>query len=206
MDLLNQIRGSLEEENKKILNHKYIKDAEEGKLNLDKIKAFVINQNYIVQYDKRSLALMLSKSKNEDEFKFFNTILEGDKRAYEELMKLKEELNIKDLNRVNPKALSYTHFLSFIANYKSPGVQSICLIVNLPVWSENCKRLLEAFKRKYNLKNLGFFEIFSKSFKDLEILALNIAEKYLEDKEDMLLCSKLIQAYELLFWDSIYEI
>ncbi|GBC74759.1 hypothetical protein HRbin06_00066 [archaeon HR06] len=110
------------------------------------------------------------------------------------------------MNKVNPKAISYTHFLSFLANYKSAGVQSICLIVNLPVWSENCKRLLEAFKRNYKLKNLGFFEIFSKPFKDLENLALNIAEKYLEDKEDMLLCSKLIQAYELLFWDSLNEV
>jgi len=207
LKILSEIRENLKKLNEEILNHPYIRDAEAGMLSRERIASFVINQAYIVYHDARSLAVMLSKARYSDEVKFFKTVLDGDLSALKELEKLCNELNVEcwSFRKVNPAAASYTHYLAWLALYANPGESALALTVNLPVWGGNVRRLLNAFRNKYGLRNLGFLELFARDYSFLERLAAPIIERYYGiSREKYHVIARMIQAYERMFWDAIY--
>ena len=65
-NFLQSLRQQLSKENEKILNHKFVKDAEDGRLSVEKLKLFATQQYYTVNHDLRSLAAMLSRGRNDD--------------------------------------------------------------------------------------------------------------------------------------------
>ncbi|MEM4038796.1 MAG: TenA family transcriptional regulator, partial [Nitrososphaerota archaeon] len=138
------------------------------------------------------------------ELDFFKILVNGDYNAYNEILKLAEELNISfDYSKLNPKAISYTHFLSWLALNGTPGDSAVALVVNIPVWGENVRKLGEN-ARKIGIKSTKFFELFSGPFNEIEDIAEKIAERYC-DWGRYLFIAKTIQKYELDFWDSLIE-
>ncbi len=205
-----KVRKDLSEENKKIVDHPFIKDAETRSLTEEKIKLFVLHQNYIVAHDLRSLALMLTRSVNQDEAEFFQLLIQGDAEALRRLHSFAEELSLKmeDLGSqpIIPEAVSYTHYLAWLAIYANAGEQAAALTVNLPVWGEACRRLGAALKAQYGYRKLGFFELFSEPFDAIEAAAHKVMGRYIEvSYVNMVKCAKMIQRYELMFWDGIYR-
>ena len=210
MSLLKEVRDWLAPLNKNILGHLYITEAEEGRLHLDKVKAFVFNQYYIISHDIKSLALMLSRATTERDVNLFKNILNGDMEGLRLLAKLAEslQLSVQELENysVIPEAVAYTHYLTTLACFASPGEQAMALIVNLPVWGANCGRLSKALRERYGISETGFLDIFASPMEEAEMGALQVMEGYLPARrEHMKRAAKLIQAYELMFWDGIYK-
>jgi hypothetical protein len=208
--LLQNLRQQLSKENEKILNHKFVKDAEDGRLNVEKLKLFATQQYYTINHDLRSLAVMLSRAGNDEEVDFFRMLVDGDREALKRLMLLSTELGLGEVELdsavILAGAASYTHFLAWLANYANAGEQAAALTVNLPVWGSNCKRLGNALRIKYGLKEVGLFELFTGPIEVIETPALKIMDNYLSrHSSGMERCARLIQAYELSFWDTIYE-
>lgn len=203
-----KIRSRLAPLNLRILNHPYISEAEKGTLPLKNVKAFVANQYYIVNHDARSLALMVSRSTCWDEFEFFNTVLKGDETALPLLLKMAEalKLTLSDLeeNTPIPEAVVYAHYLTTLAHFASPGEQAIALTVNLPVWGSNCKRLSRALKEQYTIAETSFLDLFAQPTGEIEKSALSIIDRYLHKEKRLERVARLIQAYELMFWNGIY--
>lgn len=209
--LLKSIREDLASLNEKILAHPYVAEAENGKLNLDQIKAFVINQYYIVTYDIKSLGLMLSRSSTRKEATFFKNVLDGDIEGLDLLVKLGNslELPVEQLEKysVIPEAVAYTHYMASLASFALPGEQAIALIVNLPVWGANCGKLSKALRMNYDITETGFLEMFSLPMDAAEQKALELAKHYLPERAGHIKrAAVFIQAYELMFWNGIYEI
>jgi thiaminase len=209
-NFLQNLRQQLSKENEKILNHEFVKDAEDGRLSVEKVKLFVTQQYYTINYDLRSLAAMLSKSRNDDEVDFFRMLLDADREALRRLMLLSRELGLRqvdlDFAVILAGAASYTHYLSWLANYANAGEQAAALTVNLPVWGSNCKRLGNALRTKYGVKETGLFELFSGPTEAIDAPALKIMDNCLDKhSSSMERCARLIQAYELSFWDTVYH-
>lgn len=209
-EFLANLRQKLAQDNEKILNHELIKEAEKGILDKERIKLFVAQQNYIVNHDLRSLAMMLSRARGEDELDFFYTLVAGDKEALRQLRALSEELGLsgEELKKfpILAEAASYTHYLAWLALYANSGEQATALVVNLPVWGSVAKRFGSALREKYRIRNLGFFELFAGPYDVMEGMAIKVIEGYLGlYKESMERCARLIQRYELMFWDGVYR-
>jgi thiaminase len=209
-NFLQNLRQELSGENEKILNHKFVKDAEDGRLSVEKLKLFVTQQYYTVNHDLRSLAAMLSRGRNDDEVDFFRMLLDGDREALKMLILLSTELGLRqvelDCAVILAGAASYTHYLAWLASYANAGEQAAALTVNLPVWGSNCKRLGNALRKKYGLKETALFELFSGPTEAIEAPALKIMDNYIEwHSSGMERCARLIQAYELSFWDTVYQ-
>ncbi|QGA54165.1 TenA family transcriptional regulator [Sulfolobus sp. E5-1-F] len=201
MNVLEQIRKELEGLNEQIINHPILKD-----LKKEVVHSFVINQWYIVNHDLRSLAIGLSRSTNLDELDIFKILLDGDHKALKELVKLMNELKIevKDplLYDVSPLAISYTHYLSWLANYAKPSEFLFAGIVNLPVWANVVTRFGDAIKEKFGIRETGFFDAFKGSYKELEDRIVKLIEN--SKVERLRRIAYTIQYYEKSFWDSIY--
>lgn len=205
---LEKTRSWLAPLNMRILDHPYISEAEKGSLPLDRVKAFAANQYYIVSHDARSLALIVSRSTSGEELEFFNTILKGDVEALPLLIRMAEALGwrVSDLEDYTPipEAVAYAHYLTALAHFASPGEQAVALIVNLPIWGSNCKRLSMALKEKYGIEETSFLDLFAQPMAKSEEAALSIINRYLPEEKRMRRVARLIQAYELMFWDGIY--
>ena len=200
------LRSELRPLNEYILNHPYVRNAEQRMLSMALIKEFVVNQLYIVPHDLRALAHTLSRASFRDEVEFFKVLVDGDYRAFKELIKLAEELGINVDRPPNPKpgAVTYTHYLSWLALNGTLGDVAVALVVNLPVWGSNTSRLAKALRENYGIKSIGFLEAFRGPYDELERMAYPIIERYL-DMDRYRLVSRMIQAYERMFWDSIYS-
>lgn len=208
-DFIQSLRDELKNVNHLILNHQFIIDAESGKLQLNTFKIFTLQQYYIVYHDVRSLALMASRATNNDELTFFLELSKSDMQALKLLEDMAHALGINALSLNNikpiPEAVAYTHYLAYLALYENPARQTIALIINLPVWGNNCKRLSTALKNKYKINETGFLDFFAQPYDQIEAMGLKIIEKYLDDAEGMRSVSYTIQRYELMFWDALYK-
>jgi thiaminase len=206
----NEVRESLKSVEIEIVNHPLVVDAFNGRLGVEAIKRFVINQWYIVNHDLRSLALMLSRARDMEELSYFRDAVDADYRALQGLADLLRELGIEprrpsDID-VSPQATAYTHYISWLAHYASIGVIAFAFAVNFPIWGEASTRFGDALGSRYGYKSLGFFQVFRPPYDQFIERSLAIASKYYpDDKEFMRQAAKMIQHYEKLFWDSIYS-
>lgn len=207
---LERVREELKPLNQYVINHPLLAEAEAGKLPLDRVRLFVENQYYIVFHDVRSLAIMVSRASDQREAEYLTTLLNGDVEGFKTLKILGEELNIpfRDFTelRILHEAVSYTHYLAWLAFYANPGEQVFALIVNLPVWGGGCSRLGKALKTVYNVKNTQFLDLFANIPDTVEKQGLEVVEKYLPQSGGrMRLFARMIQGYESMFWDAIYR-
>ena len=206
---LNEVRSSLAPFNKSILEHPFIIEAEKGTLPLDGIKRFVKNQNYIISHDVRSLAFMISRSIRDEELEFFDSVYKGDARALPLLRRMVQSLGLKIIDLETyvpiPEAVSYAHYLTFLAQFATPGEQTMALVVNLPVWGSNCNRLSKALREKYGIDETSFLDLFAQPITEAEKDASSVIDCYLDMKEEMKRVAKLIQGYELMFWNGVYR-
>lgn len=182
--MLKEIRQKINDVNEKIISYPLFKEIE-------KLKNFYDQQWYIVNYDLRSLAIMCSRAKEQDEIDFFINAIQGD---YEGLKILREVAEKK--REPMPSAVAYTHYLAWLANYANPGEQVLALTVNLPVWSKKCEELSKIFKNSYDVR---FLELFA-NLQIEEEKAEKIIERY---KGNYLQIARMIQYYELKFWESL---
>lgn len=196
-DIINTLRKELRELNERILNHPAVIKPTEKVL-----RGFVENQLYIIPHDMRSLSFILSKTREKDECDFFKILVNGDYEALKALEELTNELNIKfDYAKVSPRAVAYTHFLSWLAMYGTLGDAAVAMVVNLPVWGENVKKL-GTFVKSLGLKSVRLFELFAGPFDTLEESAEIIAERH-KNLERYRFVARAIQQYELDFWDGL---
>jgi hypothetical protein len=103
------------------------------------------------------------------------------------------------------EAVTYAHYLATLAQYATAQEQVVALIVNLPIWGANCRRLARVLRKHYQIKDTAFLDLFSQPAAALEATAEALLTPY-KTKIDALTCvAQMIQAYELMFWQGIYH-
>ncbi|GBC71069.1 hypothetical protein HRbin02_00847 [Candidatus Calditenuaceae archaeon HR02] len=209
-DLIENLRRELEALNRRIENHPFLTEAERGLLPKEKLRLFVENQYYIVYHDLRSLAVMVSRASHPDEADYLSRLKQGDLAAFQTLLKLGEELKapFKEFSelRVLPGAVAYTHYLAWLALYGGICEQVAALVVNLPVWGRACGRLASALRENYGVRSTDFLDAFANPPSWIEEEGGRILERYMPGMEARArLVSRMIQSYELGFWDSLYS-
>ncbi len=170
----------------------------------DALVKFVQNQLYIVPHDLKALSAAMAKAKEGDEYKLVKMLIDGDWAALNALYELAEELGVSfTWDSVEPSAVAYTHFLSWLALNGNMGDLAVAMTVNLPVWGRNCVALAE-WARRNGVKNTKFMELFAGPYDELEAIAEPIAQRYL-DWGRYRFVARAIQRYELDFWRAISQ-
>ncbi|MEM4023978.1 TenA family transcriptional regulator [Pyrobaculum sp.] len=163
---------------------------------------FVANQLYIVPHDLKALSAAMAKAREPDEYRFVKALVDGDYNALQLLWELAEEVGVSlSWDALDPSAVAYTHFLSWLAVNGTMGDLVVAMTVNLPVWGENCLALA-SWAKEQGYKRLGFLEMFAGPYDQLEAAAEAIAQRYL-DWGRYRFVAKAIQRYELEFWRSV---
>jgi len=203
LEFLEKLRYELQDINQKILRHKFIEELSQGKITIEKIKYLLEQQYYIASRDAKALALMYSRSEFPDN-DFFLNLLNGHQEALRRLEQSFSILGIdKEKIKPNYKAIAYTHYFFNLAFFGSIAEQIIAILINFPIFIENLIKIGKILKEKYNLE-ISFFTQ-ARWEREVEFLALKILEKYELHKDERIKeAARLIQEYELEFWDEMY--
>jgi thiaminase len=199
----------------KILHHAYLLNIENKKLNKEDLKVFVCEQYHIISNDKRNFELAASRASNSSSksVSLFQDCISFESSALGDLDFLANELGVTTTNLKSYEPLAgcqaYTNYLTRLCSYGSDAEILIALLIDLPVWGMNCKRVSNALRNKY-----GFTE---ESCRFLDRFSAPLQEEFLKKSTEVIgsgspiflremeKAARLILDYELMFWDSLYK-
>ena len=209
--LVEAIRAAIKPLNEKILNHPYLEALEGGRIPREKLKIFVGQQHHIIDSDLRSMALLVHRYGAGPSGPFFAGVLEGERAAKDALAVLAKALGMAsgELGAFEPLpgAHAYCAFVAWLAMYASDAEVAAAFLVNLPAWGANCGRMSRGLRDRFGIVETSFFDLFADPPPDFEAAAGEVIERGLRrgvDPGAIRRAAKLLQAYELMYWDAIY--
>lgn len=211
--LIIQIQRNLEKVNRQLLQHPYVQSIEQAKIPQQKLRIFAGEQYTIISSDLRSVAYLVTRFGTSPGRDFFLGILHGEKAAFEALQVFSRALGLSETDlhvyEPLPGAHAYTAYMAWLALYGSGAQVAAGYLVNFPAWDMNCGRLSRGLKDHFemNEEQVRFFDFFATPPPTFEAQALAVIQHGLDRGEDPRLvgrAARLLQAYELMYWDALY--
>jgi thiaminase len=211
--LVDDIRRDLQTVTEQLGRHPYVQALEEGKIGRDKLRLFAGEQYAIIGSDLKSAAYLVSRFGSIPSRDFFLGILQGERAAWDALLAFAHALGVNE-NQLReyeplPGAHAYTCYMAWLALYASDAEIAAAYVVNFPAWGENCGRLSRILKERFGLSEneVAFFDLFASPPATFEPNALHIIQEGLDRGTEPRLirrAARLLQAYELMYWDTLY--
>ena len=215
-DLFDDLQRNLSNVVDTIINHPYIHALEKKQIRKDKLEIFVCEQFHIIANDKRNFAFMISKTSNDAASKLFIDCLNAELKALENLMVFAEAMDINEIMMESYEPLSgcqsYTNYLTKLAVYGSDAEILAALLVDLPVWGNNCEKMSYILQKNYDFtkNSCKFLDNFANTLpeefikKSKELILSSINDISMNEKK-IHIATRIIINYELSFWDTIYK-
>ena len=214
-DLIEQIRHELEPVEARLRDHPYLRALEQGDIAMDCLSVIVGEQHITIESDLRSLAAMVARCDHPRSRRFFLSILPGEDAAFGALHDLASALCLDEpwlqAYEPTPEAQAYAHYVAWLAHYAAPAEMAAALAVNFPAWGANCGRVGAALREKYELsaKDTAFFDLFSgptpSEFAEGVHRVIDNGLNHGVDEAQLRRAARLLQSYELMFWDGVYR-
>lgn len=209
--LVQDIRRDLAPIETQIRNHPYITALENGQVPVSNLKAFAGEQYHIIKSDLRSAAQLVARYGGTPSGDFFQGILEGEILARGFLLQFAAALGMSeaDLQAYEPRPLAQTYpsYVTWLSVHATDAQVATSYVVNFAVFGENLGRMGVALRTRYGLSSAdtAYFDFFSVLPPDFEPTALGIIQAGLgcTDEREIRRSARLLQAYELDFWNAV---
>lgn len=212
--LVAETRRQLQPIAEKLATHRYLTAVEGARLAREKLRLVAGGQYYIINSDLRSIALLLNRHAHLPSGDYLLRSLQSEASARDALPAFARALRMgeDDLQAYEPLpgCQAYPAYVSWLALYGSDAAFAAAFLVNLPAWAANCARMSVAFKAKYGLapEAVAFFDLFAAPAAEFEADSLRVIQGGLDrgvDPVSISRAARLLQAYELLYWDALHE-
>jgi thiaminase len=212
IQLVNEIRSTLQSVDDQIRNHPYLRALENGQVPSANLRAFAAEQYNILRSDLRSDSLMVSRFGVTPTGAFFRDLPGGEAQALIYILDFAAALGMSeaDLQAYEPKpeAQAYPAYATWLANYGTNADIAASFLLNFTVFGENTARMGAALRSRYGFssQSTAFFDYFGTPTPGFDESAIAVIAAGLENCADQRLIkrsARLLQAYEKLFWDSV---
>jgi hypothetical protein len=204
-ELLEELHRELAPAEQAIRIHRYLAAAPPD----DSLRALAGEQYTILHSDRRSFANLAARFPEPPAGDFFIGLAQGEGQALARLLALAASLGVDEGGLAHyeplPGCQAYPAFVAWLALNGSRADVALALLANLAAWGENCRRLGGLLKGRCDI---SFFEFFSEPAPGFEELALAVADLGLATGDSPGRAgrsARLLQAYELLFWDTLAD-
>ncbi len=213
-ELIAETRAQLKAVEDKLFAHPYLSAVEERRITKEKLCLFAGEQYHIINSDLRSVALLVSRQGHGPNRDFFLAALQGEAAARDALLAFAKALEMsQDALRAYepmPGCQAYPAYVAWLAAYGSAADFAAAFLVNLPAWGSSCARMSAALEGKFGLSPevVAFFDLFAAPAPEFEAGSLRIIQDGLDrdvDPRGVARAARLIQTYELMYWDTLYE-
>ena len=211
--LVAETRTQLREVEEKLLSHRYLAALEEARIPKEKLRLFAGEQYSIINSDLRSIALLLNRQAFPSPDYLMGS-LQAEAAARDALLAFARALGMNEDDLRNyeplPGCQAYAAYVSWLALYGSDADFAAAFLVNLPAWGANCARMSAALKARYDFSpdDVAFFDLFAAPAAEFEADSLRVIQSGLNrgiDPRGVRRAARLIQAYELMYWDTLSE-
>jgi thiaminase len=212
--LIEELRADLAAVEDQIRHHPYLGALERCEVPPNNLRAFAGEQYNIIHSDLRSDAHLVARFGATPAGEFFRGIFEGEVIALGLLLHFAAALRLteEDLAAYKPKpgAQAFPSYVVSLAYHGTQADVATAFLVNFPVFGENTGRMSAALQKQYGLtpEQTAFFDFFATPVPGFEQVALAVIADGLEmdgDPRQLRRAARLLQAYELAFWDSVAE-
>lgn len=209
-DLVGGLRRELAPVEEAIRGHRYLEAVEAGRAPEASLQAFAAEQRVIIASDRRSFAHLAARFPEPPAGDFFLGLAAGEGEALARLDAFAAAVGAGEGYEPRAGSQAYTAFVAWLALNGGRADVALAFLVNLEAWGESCRRLGAALRSRYGLGDAaaGFFDLFAEPAGDFEERALEVVEQGLaagEPPERARRAARLLQAYELLYWDTLGE-
>eukprot|EP00435_Cladocopium_sp_Y103_P033796 s1144_g8.t1 len=187
---------------KRLTNHVVLAELRTGKLPKDQadllLKTLLLEQYFVCNSDLRTLKASCEK--------FAHAFALGEHQKMCQLLGLSDEQ--LEAHVPHHKCQAYPSYFCSILLHHSPVVAAAAFHVNFPAWGQMCGILRDSLLEHYGYQkeDLGFLDFFATPIPNLRELDQVFATGGEEVSYTQLRRSvRLLQEYELLFWDGIWE-
>jgi thiaminase len=212
--LMEDARKAIASTEKRIRRHPYLESLEAQGVKKGKLALFAGQQCHIIESDLRSVALIVSRAESQSARDFLGGMQQGERAALAALGDFGQALGLswEQLHAAEPLpgAFAYSAYVTWLATYGAAAEFVGAFLVNLTAWGENCGRISRALQAGYGFsgKDVAFFDLFAGAPPGFEEQGLAVVEEGLQQGADPVRirrAARLLQGYELLYWDTMWE-
>jgi TENA/THI-4/PQQC family protein len=186
----------------------------EGKADKAAIGALAAEQHRIIEADWRSFLTLAARSTEPASREFFSGLAGGEGLAKAKLVPLAaacgfDEAAIRNY-KPRPGCQAYPAYVSWLALHSDPATAVLTLVANFAAWGGYCATIAQGLREHYGFDDeaCGFFDFFATPVPELEEQALAAAQAGIDAGVDLSPAMEqgaLLQAYELMFWNTLAE-
>jgi thiaminase len=213
-ELVAQTRNELADVAEAIRSHRFLELLRSRDVPRERLAAFAGAQHMIVSSDRRSFAVLAARFPGGLAGEFFLGMAEGEGVALRKLRGLSGWLGLTEAEvdgyEPQPGTQAYPAFVAWLALNGSRADVVLAFLTNLAVWGENCGAVAAALRDAYGADDdaVAFFDFFANPPPDVEARALAVLNEALATGDSPVTArraSRLLQACELSFWDTLAE-
>jgi thiaminase len=213
-DLVEDIRADLASVEQAIRSARFIEALAEGTVGEEGLRAIAGEQRRIIASDRRSFAQLATRFASSPAHEWLLSMEQGESEAlalldgYVGWLALDEDWFGR--HEPSPRAQAYPAFVAWLALNGSVGAVTVAFLANLAAWGENCAAVAAALRDAYGAGDaaVAFFEFFAAPPPGFREDTLAVAQAGLDagdDPREIRHAARLLQAYELQFWDALAE-
>lgn len=211
-ELVEVARRDLADVEREIRSHRFFAALDEGRVPRERLGEFAGEQYAILSSDRRSFAVLAGRFPQPPPGDLFLALAAGEGQAFGHLLAFAGALGRDEealrAYELDPRAQAYPAFVAWLALNGSSGDLALALLANLAAWGANCAHMAQALRERYELDDqaVAFFEFFAQPPVDFEQRMLAVLDAGLRAGDSApraLRAARLLQAYELLFWDAV---
>jgi TENA/THI-4/PQQC family len=206
------VRQDLADVEERIKGNSWLAELEAGRLSTGALRAFAGEQHQVISSDLRSFELLTQRFAAEPAHGYLVGMTTGERVASRALGAFATAVGLDSSARQGyepvPGCQAYPSYVARLARDGTPAEVAGAFLVNLDAWGSCCARMADALPSTYQLtpSDCAFFAHFAAPTTELERTSLEVIDAGLAhgvDPAAVARAARLLQAYELLFWDSL---
>jgi hypothetical protein len=200
--VLDELRPQLGEVERRIREHPFLDAIERGDTE-EALRAFAAEQRLVIASDRRSFAHLAARFAEAPAGDFFLAMALGEGEALALLERFAASVRAPGTYEPLAGCQAYPAFVCWLALNGGRADVALAFLVNLDAWGEACGRIAAALRDRHDVT---FFDFFAHPPEGFEEQALAVAEQGLvagEQPDRARRAARLLQSYELLYWDTL---
>ncbi|HZS21917.1 MAG TPA: transcriptional regulator [Pseudonocardiaceae bacterium] len=207
-----RIRQDLADVEERIKANSWLAELSAGRLSTGALRAFAGEQLLIIPSDLRSFEMLAQRFAAAPAHDYFAGLAAGERTALGELDAFAAAVGFDDAAQRDyepvPGCQVYPSYVARLARDGTAAQVAGAFLVNLDAWGRCCARMADALLVNYQLSQAdrAFFRYFAGPATELERASLAVIDAELAhgtDPAGIVRAARLLQAYELLFWESL---
>ncbi len=201
--LLALVRAELAPVELGLADHRYLFELEAGRVPLASLRTFAGEQRAIIASDRNSFEHLAHRFPEPPAGEFFREMAAAEAEALRLLERFAAAVGLRGEYEPLAGCQAYSAYVAWLALNGSPADVVLAFLANLETWGRSCARMRDALHPAYGDDAVAFFDFFAQTPQGFEERALALIAT--GEPSSARRAARLLQAYELLYWDTLAD-